>query len=145
MNLLPIEIENKIWRYYYATIYNNTMKEFKEVLSTLFSIESNIQHIKLDMRQIRFHGLPSKVERINSPQNIIEKTRPQLDFIHEKKMSVLLPTYMRKIPIVIHNEISTIIPKIYISLAYVLTYRCNYQRKAVRYFRNLLIYSHLLT
>lgn len=144
MNFLPIEIENKIWRHYYATIYDDTIKEFEEILSTLLSIESNMIHIKNHMRQIRFHGLPLKVERINSPQTIIEKTRLQLDFIHRKNMCVLLPTYMRKIPYVIPNKISRIIPKIYVSLAYVLTYRCNYQLKAVRYFRNLLIYSQLL-
>ena len=143
--LLPTEIENKIWKYYYALLYNDVIQELHGILSILEFIEMNIMHIKTYMRSIRFRGEIPNVERINLPFNVIERTRLQLEFIYNKKMTMLLPIYMRKIPLLIRREISHSVPDIYARLAYILIYRCNYQRKALKYFRTLLLHSTMVT
>ena len=62
MKILPIEIQNKIWKLYYMNIYQNNIFELNNIFCQIINFDKNIENIKKNLRIIRFSNNENQIK-----------------------------------------------------------------------------------
>ena len=91
MDILPLDIQNKIWKIYYKDIYQKSLLQIQSIFYKIDNFNENIEDIKKSLRVIRFS---------NDPQ-IISTTK--------KNLKINLRSYNENIIKIINNKTSKIL------------------------------------
>ena len=62
MKILPVEIQNKIWKLYYMNIYQNNIFELNNIFCQITNFDKNIENIKKNLRIIRFSNNENQIK-----------------------------------------------------------------------------------
>ena len=62
MKILPIEIQNEIWKLYYMNIYQNNIFELNNIFCQIINFDKNIENIKKNLRIIRFSNNENQIK-----------------------------------------------------------------------------------
>ena len=62
MKILPIEIQNEIWKLYYMNIYQKNIFEVNNIFCQIINFDKNIENIKKNLRIIRFSNNENQIK-----------------------------------------------------------------------------------
>jgi hypothetical protein len=91
MDILPLDIQDKIWKIYYRDIYQKSLLQIQSIFYEIENFNENIENIKKFLRIIRF----------SKDKQTIDTTK--------KNLKIILENYNENIIDLINNKSSKII------------------------------------
>lgn len=135
MNILPIEVEDEIWSYYYKDLYKNIVVEINDITNKINNLNENINYIKSIVRLFRFNIYKNNYDNYEMSQNLNE-INTNLINIHEYKASRLIIFYNNKF--LLNNKLISDFPIEYRYVCTSLIRKSNFQKKMIKYIKNMI-------
>lgn len=126
MNMLPIEIENSIWKLYYMNKFKSVINEFQNYLQHIDYVNDSIEEVKKYIRSYRF---TREIDDTIHAKSLFISCNIMLQQVYTNKAYTLLHPSIKK-TIEKGRQFKNKIPPHFRYISYIMLANCNYNKKA---------------